>query len=114
MKKILVIDDEVKEKEYMNRELQREGYSVKIVEAESLDYKRLDVTGFDLAIINLYPDAPTTWGVYLDFKQYFPNCPVLVYMSHHALEGLKSAIKNVFRQQSRPSSNYSQTSHISQ
>ena len=99
MKTILIIDNEAQEKVLVNEALQREGYHIKTMDADSLDLETLDPSSFDLTIVNLYPDVPTTWGIYLDFKHHFPDCPVLVYMNHQALESLKSAIKNIFRKQ---------------
>ena len=97
MKRILIIDNAAQEKTLVNEALKREGYRVNTLEAESLDLVRLDPATFDLAIVNLYPDVSNTWGIYLDFKQHFPDTPVLVYMSHHALDSLKAAINNIFK-----------------
>ncbi|MFP4195122.1 MAG: hypothetical protein ACLFRO_09300, partial [Desulfobacterales bacterium] len=76
----------------------QEGYEVQPVDLESLDLSNPQVPEADLAIVPLHPDVPATWGAYLDLKHRFPDFPVLVYMSHHAVDTLKAAIKNIFSQ----------------
>lgn len=96
MKEILIIDNQHRRKEIVAQELQNEGYNVKAMEDEAFDLNHLDASCFDLAIINIYPDIPATWGIYLELKHYFPDLPALIYMNHQALEDLKSAIKKIF------------------
>lgn len=78
------------------RQLRREGYEVKEVGLELPDLSSPEISGADLAIVHLHPDVPATWGAYLDLRHRFPDFPVVVYMRHHAVDTLKSAIKNIF------------------
>ncbi len=84
-----------KQKEVL-RDLCQEGYEVEQIGLESLDLSSPEVPEAELAIVHLHPDVPATWGTYLDLKHRFPDFPVLVYMRHHAVDTLKSAIKNIF------------------
>jgi len=90
---ILLIDNKETRKQKLERYLSEAGYGVcGISDARSL--RHMDCSGFDLAIINLYPDANRTWAFYRRFKEQYPGLPVLVYLenSFSALRSLKQAI----------------------
>ena len=93
MVSILLIDNKETRKQELERHLSEAGYRVcGISDARFL--RHMDCSGFDLAIINLYPDANRTWSFYRRFKGQYPGLPVLVYLenSFRALGSLKQAI----------------------
>ncbi len=94
MKKILIVSRGSREKT-ISSELKAGGYDVRLIGVEKLDFNSLDLSRFNLAVISLHPDISATWNAYLDFRQQFPGFPALVYMGHHGVDRLKSAIKNV-------------------
>lgn len=95
MKKILIVCRGSREKKAISSKLKEDGYDVEFIGIDELDFNSLDPSRFNLSIISLHPDIPATWSAYLDFRQQFPGFPALVYMGHHGLDHLKSAIKNV-------------------
>ncbi|MCF8094373.1 MAG: hypothetical protein K9J79_03340 [Desulfobacteraceae bacterium] len=79
-------------------ELRLEGYDVNPIHLESIDFSNLTDFDADLVIVPLHPDVPATWGAYLDLRHSLPEHPVLAYMRHHKVNGLKAAIENIFDQ----------------
>jgi DNA-binding NtrC family response regulator len=95
MKKILIVCRGSREEKTISSELKEDGYDVQLIGVEKHDFNSLDLSRFNLAVISLHPDIAATWNAYLDFRQQFPGFPALVYMGHHGVDRLKSAIKNV-------------------
>ncbi len=98
MKRILIINNQTKISKFFYDELIHEGYAIRIIKVETLDFTDLDISSEDLVIINLHPDTHLASDVYQNFKLHFPNFSVLVLKRHHTLESLIAAITNVFRQ----------------
>ncbi|MFO7930847.1 MAG: hypothetical protein ACQETG_05455 [Thermodesulfobacteriota bacterium] len=95
MDKILVVYKYNQVKQSIIKELEREGYDIRSVEADSLDFPTLDPSDFNLAVITPCADVSSTWGIFLDFKEHFRDLPIVAYMGQHGVEHLKSAIKKV-------------------
>lgn len=102
MKKILIVCRGSREKKTISSELEKNGYDVELIGLEELYFNSPDLSGFNLAVISLHPEISATWSTYLDFRQQFPGFPVLVYMGHHGVDRLKSAIKNVLIKNNHP------------
>ena len=86
---------------YLNRDeiscvFQHEGYDVQFTDLDSSTGKSApELSGYELAVIHLHPEIPASWGMYLDLKHRFPQFPILVFMPHHAVHRLKSAVFNL-------------------
>ena len=79
-------------------DLKADGYGVNLIENDALDLKKLDLSAYDLAIIQSHPDLSTAWELYLSFKDRFPDFPILLYIRQNTLNTLKASIKKVFRE----------------
>ncbi|MBC2715894.1 MAG: response regulator transcription factor [Desulfobacteraceae bacterium] len=108
MTAILILDNQAHRREHLSLELEKEGYCPTLISDGGLDLAHFDCTQFDLAILNLYPDSIKTWELYYDFRKYFPDFPVLVYLikNIYALQSLKTAIKDILN--NHPNSKLSQ------
>ncbi|MBS3756549.1 MAG: hypothetical protein KGY56_12695 [Desulfobacterales bacterium] len=95
MDKILVVYKYDQVKQSITNELEKEGYDVRSIGADSFDLTALDASDFNLAVITLYTDVPSTWEMFLAFKEHFCDLPVVAYIGKHGVEHLKSAIKKV-------------------
>ncbi|MCF8024969.1 MAG: hypothetical protein K9K82_05730 [Desulfobacteraceae bacterium] len=93
MDKILVVYKYNQVKQSITTELEREGYDIRSIEADSLDFPTLDPSDFNLAVITPYKDVSSTWDMFLAFKEHFNDLPVVAYMGQHGVDHLKSAIK---------------------
>ncbi|MFW5908997.1 MAG: hypothetical protein ACOCR8_05100 [Desulfosalsimonas sp.] len=102
MKRILIVCRCYREEKNISPELEQLGYDVESVDVESLDFNSLDLSAFNIAVITLHPDTSATWSAYLDFRQQFPDFPVLAYMGHHGTKRLKSAINYVLIKNKEP------------
>ncbi len=101
MKHILIICKKGNEKKGINGELNAEGYTVEKIAINSLDRVKQSFDAYDLAIIHLHPDVAEAWRLYVDFKERYPDLPVMVYMDHQPLTSLKAAIRDIFRKKPR-------------
>ena len=103
MTKILFIyqDRDLRSQKEVAAELRLEGYDVQPIHLESIDFSNLTAFDADLVVVPLHPDVPATWGAYLDFRHRLSDRPVLAYMRHHEVNGLKDAIENIFSQRRR-------------
>lgn len=95
MDKILVVYKYNQVKQSITKELEKEGYDIRSIEADSLDFTALEASDFNLAVITPYKDVSSTWDMFLAFKEHFRDLPVVAYIGQHSVEHLKSAIKNV-------------------
>lgn len=97
MATILIFDNQVHRREHLAKELEKEGYCVKAISDKEFDPEQFDCSAFDLAILNQYPDSMKTWELYFDFRKYFPDFPVLVYLikNIYALRSLKISINDI-------------------
>ncbi len=102
MTTILILDNQAHRREHLSEELEKEGYCVNAIGDRDFDPEKFDCSGFDLAVLNQYPDSLKTWELYFDFRKYCPGFPVLVYMikNIYTLRSLKIAIKDILRNQS--------------
>ena len=97
MKKILIIYNPLYgANEAVNR-LAKSGFVVQLMNVEALDLYKFDLSQFDMAIINLYPDVNLSLRTYLDFKRHFPKFPVLVQMRREALDRLHSVVESIYK-----------------
>lgn len=98
MKNIMIIQKqpEIKEQELIRRELMREGYSVKTVDFDSIDFNTATLFGFDLAVVHLYPDVSASREACQVLKHHFPDLPIFIHMRRHGINTLKSAILSIF------------------
>jgi len=97
MANILIIDNQPERRGCLFLDLEQDGHRVSAVGSRELEYISLDCLTFDIAIINLFPDASATWDLHHEFKCRLPDFPVLVYMikNTHTIESLKSAMKEI-------------------
>lgn len=98
MKHLLIIYRQFNSAETIRNDLEADGYGVHLIGIEALDLKKLKRSAYDLVIIQSYPDLSPAWEVYLNFKERFPDIPVLLYIHQNTLNTLKSSIKEVFRE----------------
>jgi CheY-like chemotaxis protein len=100
MPRILIFDSQKHRREHLVSELEKEGYDVKAISEQDFDPAKFDCSPFDMAVLNLYPDAMRTWEIYYDFRKYFPGFPVLVYLIKNifALRCLKISIKDILNE----------------
>ena len=98
MKHLLIIYRQFNNAEAIRNDLEADGYGVHLIENKALDLKILNLSAYDLAIIQSYPDLSTAWGVYLNFKERFPDFPILLYIRQNTLDTLKASVKEVFRE----------------
>ena len=95
MEKILIVYKDRQVKQSITQELEKEGYDIRSIEADTFDLTDLDASGFSLAVITLYKDVPSTWDMFLAFKEHFRDLPVVAYIGQHGGAHLKSAVKKV-------------------
>ncbi|MCF8027823.1 MAG: hypothetical protein K9K81_05620 [Desulfobacteraceae bacterium] len=96
MRSLLILDSQTDRRQRLVRYLCEAGYEVcGISEAQYCQWN--DYSGFDLVIVNFYPDAAGTWDFYMGLKKKYPDLPVLVYLqkSLNAFRSLKQAIDSV-------------------
>ena len=97
IKRILLIRHPSHRDDEMVNALDAMGFAVHPMLAESLDFSALSLTtDFDLAIINLYPDALASLEAYLVMKKQAPEFPVIIHTHAEKADHLASAIKNIF------------------
>lgn len=96
MGSILIVDNQQSRNQRLARYLSEAGHRVSGIRSP-VDLAEHDYSKFDLAIVNLYPDAGRTWELYRKFKHEYPELPVLVYVenSFDAFRSLKQVIASI-------------------
>ncbi|MFP4531847.1 MAG: hypothetical protein ACLFNS_04090 [Desulfobacterales bacterium] len=80
IKRILIIRQSSHRDDEMADAIEAMGFGVHPMPAESLDFSTFSLTtDFDLAIINLYPDALASLEAYLVMKKQTPEFPVIIH-----------------------------------
>lgn len=80
MRKILLGYKDGQIKKSIAAELKREGYDVLPIREESLNFTALDSAYLDLVATTLCADVASTWDMFFNFKEYFSDSPIIVYM----------------------------------
>jgi len=114
MANVLIIDNQPERRGWLFLELEQDGHRVSAVGSREMEYISLDCLTFDIAIINLFPDASATWDLHHEFKCRLPDFPVLVYMikNSSAIASLKSAIKVILNKKQLPLTNSNRHSSV--
>lgn len=102
MKNLLIIYRQPDTAESLRKNLAYDGYRIRLMKADLLDFCQFDPFGHDLVIIHLNLDVSKGWEMFLDFKKQFPYLPVLLYIRD--LYSLKYAVSQVLRQKGPPRS----------
>jgi len=92
MKEIWIIGTAKKGQETLIRRLKHEGYKLRSLCLEASEIQALDPSIFQVAVFIVRPESPSDWIIYKDFKRFFPDCLVLIYMPHHSLQKLTSVL----------------------
>ncbi|MCF8110843.1 MAG: hypothetical protein K9J85_05085 [Desulfobacteraceae bacterium] len=96
MASILILDNQQNRRQRLARYLSEAGHTICSI-CDSDVFSLRDLSGFDLAIVNFYPDAPRTWDFYRRIKNKYKHLPVVVYLENNfdALRSLKQVIASI-------------------
>lgn len=99
METILILEKQAHRREFIARELEKEGYTVKTICDGELLIDQFDASVVDLLILNLYPDSFKAWSIYNDFKNHYPDFPVIICILRniYALKQLKMEIRSILK-----------------
>lgn len=92
MNEIWVISTKEKGCEALIRQLKCEGYMLRSLCLKTIGFQALDSSLFQVAVFIIHPESSSDWTAYQDFKRFFPDCLVFIYMPHHPLTNLTSAL----------------------
>ena len=79
MGSILVLDHQTYRRELLIAHLCESGHTAWGI-CSGEEFISGECSGYDLVIVNLYPDVHRSWQVYMALKQKSPDLPVLVYL----------------------------------
>jgi DNA-binding NtrC family response regulator len=114
MATLLILENQAHRRNLLTMELEKEGHTVIAFCEEELLIDQFDTSVVDLLILNLYPDSLKALFIYNDFKNHYPDFPVIISMlkNLYALKQLKIEINDVLKTSCKKKAEFREKNNI--